>query len=116
MDIALRSTETSTLRVTHLVEYGGVSWDFLHCCTDLIKVLCCCQLMVPMRVKQAKIGVELLAVLTSQLSPNRVQRDVQRSAVGLWRTDGGDGPQAEERPINGQISQGNRLPSSNEDR
>ena len=43
------------------------------------------------RVQQAKVGVQLAAVVTRQLRANAVQGDVEGAAVGLWGWEGQGG-------------------------
>ena len=77
-------TDTMTEQtITHLVEDRGVGGHLLHGGADLIKVLSRGQLILPVGVQQPEVGVELLAVLTGQLSTDAVQGDVQRPPVSL---------------------------------
>mmetsp|Transcript_27512 Transcript_27512/g.70028 ORF Transcript_27512/g.70028 Transcript_27512/m.70028 type:complete len:318 (-) Transcript_27512:443-1396(-) len=71
------------LAKAQLVKDGGVRGHLLHGSADLVEVLRHGQLVVAVRVQQAKVGVELLAVVARQLRAYAVERDVERAAVGL---------------------------------
>ena len=55
----------------------------LHGLADLVEVLRDGQLHLPVRVQQAEVAVQLLAVVPRQLRADAVQRDVQRPTIGL---------------------------------
>lgn len=71
------------LAIAKLVEEGLVRGALLHCVPDLVKVLCAGQLVVPMRVQQAEVAVQLAPVIPGQLCADGVQCDVQRPSVSL---------------------------------
>lgn len=68
---------------THLAEDARVRGHLLHGGAHLVKVLGHGQLGVAVRVEQAVVGVELLAVVARELGADGVERDVERAAVGL---------------------------------
>ena len=67
----------------HLVEDGLVRWALLHGGPDLVKVLGACQLGVAMWVQEAKVAVQLAAIVACELGADTIQGDVQRSPVSL---------------------------------
>ena len=73
------------LAVAQLGEDGLVGRALLHGAADLVKVLRGRQLVVPVRVQQPKVAVQLAPVVARQLRADAVQRDVQRAPVRLQR-------------------------------
>ena len=71
------------LAVAQLVEEGLVGRALLHGVPDLVEVLRAGQLVVPVRVQQPEVAVQLTPVVPRQLRADRVQRDVERPPVGL---------------------------------
>ena len=69
----------------YLVEDGRIRGHFLHGRSDLVKVLSLRELIVPVRVEQPKVGVQLLAVLAGELGPDAVQRDIESPSISLQR-------------------------------
>lgn len=90
----------------HLAKERRVRRHALHRAADLVKVLRRRELVVAVRVQQAEPRVELLAVVARELGADRVERDVERAAVGLEREEVGHdvgGRAAEQRAVGGEV-------------
>jgi hypothetical protein len=71
------------LAEAQLGEDGLVRRALLHGAADLVKVLGGRQLVVPVRVQQAEVAVQLAPVVARELGADAVERDVQRAPVRL---------------------------------